>query len=63
MIMKKEDIHIDWEIISKSFRGDLLSDERVKLEEWLQVSGRHREFYERAKRGGETDPWGWDGLF
>ena len=57
MIMKKEDIHIDWEIISKSFRGDLSSDERVKLEEWLQVSGRHREFYERAKRGGETDPW------
>lgn len=56
MIMKKEDVHIDWEIVSKSFRGDLSLEERVKLEEWLRASDRHRGFYERAKRGGETDP-------
>lgn len=54
--MKKEDIHIDWEIISKSFRTELEPGEREILEGWLVASQEHRDFYERARRGGETDP-------
>lgn len=54
--MKKEDIHIDWEIISKSFRTELEPGEREILERWLVASQEHRDFYERARLGGETDP-------
>lgn len=54
--MEKENIHIDWEIISKSFRGELSQVEQEKLECWLVASPRHRDFYERARRGGATDP-------
>ena len=55
-MMEKENIHIDWEIISKSFRGELSRVEREELESWLAASPRHRDFYERARRGGATDP-------
>lgn len=54
--MKDTGKHIDWEIISKSFRGELTGTEREELEAWLAESERHREFCERAVRGGETDP-------
>lgn len=54
--MKDTGKHIDWEIISKSFRGELTGTEREKLETWLEGSVRHRDFYERAARGGVTDP-------
>lgn len=53
--MEKENIHIDWEVISKSFRGELSGEERERLESWLAVSSRHRDFYRRALEGGETD--------
>lgn len=53
--MEKENIHIDWEVISKSFRGELSGEERERLESWLAVSSRHRDFYCRALEGGETD--------
>lgn len=54
-VMEKENIHIDWEVISKSFRGELSGEERERLESWLAVSSRHRDFYCRALEGGETD--------
>ena len=53
--MEKENIHIDWEVISKSFRGELFGEERERLESWLAASSRHRDFYRRALEGGETD--------
>jgi len=53
--MEKENIHIDWEVISKSFRGELSGEERERLERWLAASSRHRDFYRRALEGGETD--------
>lgn len=54
--MKDTGKHIDWEIISKSFRGELTGAEREKLDTWLAESERHRDFYERASRGGVSDP-------
>ena len=54
--MKESIKYIDWEIISKSFRGELTGEEREQLERWLAASGRHRHFYERARVGGETNP-------
>lgn len=46
---------IDWEIISKSFRGTLTEAEQQQLVRWLQASPEHLRFYEKAKRGKETD--------
>lgn len=54
--MKKENIHIDWEVISKGLRDDLLPGEREELEAWLAASSEHRAFYEQVRRGGMTDP-------
>ena len=53
--MEKENIHIDWDVISKSFRGELSGEEREMLESWLAASSRHRDFYRQALKGGETD--------
>ena len=53
--MEKENIHIDWEVISKSFRDELSGEEQERLESWLEASSRHRDFYHRALEGGETD--------
>ena len=53
--MEKENIHIDWEVISKSFRGELSGKEQERLEGWLAASSRHRDFYRRALEGGKTD--------
>ena len=47
--------HIDWEVISKSFRGELSEKEEAALESWLAASPRHRDFYWLAFQGGETD--------
>lgn len=48
--------YIDWSLISKSFREDLSGNEQRQLNEWLDNSEAHRIFYERASRGGVTDP-------
>ena len=53
--MEKENIHIDWDVISKSFQGELSGEEREMLESWLAASSRHRDFYRQALKGGETD--------
>lgn len=53
--MKKNE-HIDWELISKSFREQLNPEEQERLEDWLAASPDHRRFYAKAQRGGETDP-------
>ena len=55
--MKEQEkkITIDWEIVSKSFRGELSDGERERMEAWLAASPRHREFYERARTGRDVD--------
>ena len=42
--------HIDWEVISKSFRGELSEKEEAALESWLAASPRHRDFSHEGPR-------------
>lgn len=46
---------VDWELISKSFRGGLSEEEERELRRWLEESPAHARFYEEARKGGETD--------
>lgn len=55
MIMNKWK-YIDWSIIAKSLREDLTSGEQQRLEEWLEASALHRQFYDRMIGGGPTNP-------
>lgn len=52
----KKNVHLDWEVLSKSFRGNPTPDEQKQLEKWLAASPDHRKFYEKARQGGKTDP-------
>lgn len=50
------DTNIDWRVIEKSFREDLLPDEQKELNKWLEASALHRTFYSEAMAGGPTNP-------
>lgn len=49
-------IIIDWALIEKSFREDLSPEEQDRLDQWLEASEKHRDFYNNAMLGGPTNP-------
>lgn len=47
--MKDEKLHtVDWELVRKKIDGMLNEEEHVRLERWMDASGEHRKFVERA---------------
>lgn len=47
--MDKKKIHIDWQLFRKAVSGQLHSEEKIKLDAWLQADAKNQKYFQRAQ--------------
>ncbi|MDE5421098.1 FecR domain-containing protein [Ancylomarina sp. DW003] len=47
--MDKKKIHIDWQLFRKAVAGQLHSEEKIKLDAWLQADAKNQKYFQKAQ--------------